>query len=152
MTDEGRNRILIVDDELINLKILSNILSGEYVLSVAMNGPQALEIARRQAPDLILLDIVMPKMSGIDVCKELKADEDLEHIPVIFVTSMDDETNAAVGLAVGACDYIAKPVSPAIMLARVKTHLQNRSYAEFVEGLLSETQLDQVKKQARKLQ
>ena len=104
--------MLIVDDELINLKILANILEDEYTISVATNGKQALEVARENKPDMILLDVVMPKMHGIDVCKDLKADENLRRIPVIFVTSMSDSANEEAGFAAGACDYITKPVHP----------------------------------------
>ena len=153
MGEESKGRILIVDDELLNLKILSNILSADYELSVATNGEQALEVAGRNPPDLILLDVVMPVMHGFDVCKALKKDPQLTHIPVIFVTSMDDESNEAAGLDAGACDYITKPVNPAIVMARVKIHLQNRMYEEFLESLLSEkTQLlDQIRADAQRL-
>ena len=153
MSDESKSRVLIVDDELLNLKILSNILENDVELSAATNGEQALEVAKRQPPDIILLDLVMPKMHGLDVCKALKEDANLARIPVIFVTSMDDETNEALGLEAGACDYIAKPVSPAIVLARIRIHLQNRMYEEFLETLLSEKNqlLEQVREQAQKL-
>ena len=151
--NERKSRVLIVDDEPGNIKILSNVLAGDYVLSVATNGRQALEVARVQALDIILLDMVMPEMDGIEVCEALKADEQTRPIPVIFVTSMSDNANEERGLEAGAVDYISKPISPAIVKARVKIHIQNYLSMRFFENLLSnhEATIDDAKEEAKSL-
>ena len=103
---------------------------------------------------MILLDVVMPKMHGIDVCKDLKADENLCRIPVIFVTSMDESANEEAGFAAGACDYITKPLRPEIVRARIRIHLYNQLCAEFLESLVSdeEKQLEEFRADAKKLE
>jgi putative two-component system response regulator len=148
-----KNRVLIVDDEPGNIKILSNVLSADYVMSVSTNGKQALEIASIQLPDIILLDMVMPEMDGIEVCLALKADPATADIPVIFVTSMTDTANEERGLEAGAVDYISKPISPPIVKARVKIHIQNYLSKRFLENLLSSqtTSLDDAKEEAKSL-
>lgn len=148
-----KSLVLIVDDEPGNIKILSNVLAQDYALSVATNGKQALEIARVQCPDIILLDMVMPEMDGIEVCEALKAIEETRDIPVIFVTSMSDTANEERGLDAGAVDYISKPVSPPIVRARVRIHIQNYLSQRFLQNLLSSqtTTLDDVKDQAKSL-
>jgi len=148
-----KSRVLIVDDEPGNIKILSNILAQDYALSVASNGKQALEIARVQLPDIVLLDMLMPEMDGIEVCQALKANEETKDIPVIFVTSMSDTANEERGLDAGAVDYISKPVSPPIVRARVRIHIQNYLSQRFLLNLLSSqtTTLDDVKDQAKSL-
>ena len=149
----NKSRVLIVDDEPGNIKILSNILAGDYALSVAINGAQALQIAKVQLPDIVLLDMVMPEMDGIEVCQALKANEDTKDIPVIFVTSMSDTTNEERGFDSGAVDYISKPISPPIVKARVKIHIQNYLSRRFLENLLSnqDATLDDAKKEAESL-
>lgn len=116
-------RILVVDDEAVNLKVLKQILQDDYRLTFAKNGVDAIELASREKPNLILLDVMMPGMTGWDVCRQLKATPGTQHIPVIFVTALSDETDEAEGFACGAVDYISKPVSPAIVRARTRTHL-----------------------------
>lgn len=144
-----KNRVLIVDDEPGNIKILSSVLAGDYALSVATGGAQALQIAEVQAPDIVLLDMVMPEMDGIQVCEALKANEATKNIPVIFVTSMSDSVNEERGLEAGAVDYISKPISPPIVKARVKIHIQNYLSRQFLENLLAnqETSLDETAKE-----
>lgn len=116
--------ILIVDDVAVNVQILVNLLKDEYELKVAIDGKRALEFAQVEPiPDLILLDITMPKMDGYEVLSHLKETDITSKIPVIFVTgntSIEDEEK---GLNQGAVDYITKPISPAIVKARVKTHI-----------------------------
>lgn len=148
-----KTRILIVDDEPANIKILSNLLAGDYALSVATNGKQALEVARVQSPDLVLLDMIMPGMDGIEVCQALKENEKTCDIPVIFVTSMGDSANEERGLVAGAVDYISKPISPPIVKARVRIHIQNYLSKKFLENLLSSktTTLEDVKEEAKSL-
>ncbi len=116
-------KILIVDDEPFNLKVLKQILQDNYRLSFAKNGQDALDLAVAEQPNLILLDVMMPDMTGFEVCTKLKANENTNNIPVIFVTALNDESDEATGLSHGAVDYITKPVSPAVVKARVKTHL-----------------------------
>lgn len=124
--------ILIVDDIPANIDVLSEILRPIYQVKVVTNGPMALKIAMGASPpDLILLDIMMPEMDGYEVCRQLKMNISTRNIPVIFVSAMDEVKDEAKGFELGAVDYITKPVSPPIVRARVKTHLelwdQNRS-------------------------
>ncbi len=116
--------ILIVDDTPENIDILKNILHDTYKIKAAVNGERALKVAQSDPkPDMILLDIMMPDMDGYEVCRRLKADPATAEIPVIFVTAMNSEEDEEKGLALGALDYITKPISPAITKARIKTHL-----------------------------
>ncbi|MES1929874.1 two-component system [Salinisphaera dokdonensis CL-ES53] len=117
------HQILIVDDEPGNLAALRQILAHDHALIFAANGTEALTACRRHQPKLVLLDIEMPGISGYSVCEQLKRDELTRDIPVIFVTHMSDAGNEAAGFASGAVDYITKPLSPAIVRARVRTHL-----------------------------
>ena len=153
ITPGSKNRLLIVDDEPINIRILSNILADDYALNAATDAKQALDLARSQPPDLILLDMVMPDMDGLALCEALKAEKVTCDIPVIFVTSMNDPENEERGLLAGAVDYISKPVSPPIVKARVKIHIQNLLTVRFLESLLSSqtTSLEEARTQAKSL-
>lgn len=116
--------VLIVDDSPENLMVLSEILKPFYKVKVATGGVKALNlIASGDIPDLILLDIMMPDISGYDVCKKLKHDPMTHNIPIIFVTALSDYTNEEEGLHLGAVDYITKPINSSIVLARVNTHI-----------------------------
>jgi len=136
--NKTRYRVLIVDDEPTNIKILSNILQDDYDISAATNGQDALKIAAELQPKIILLDILMPGMTGDEVCKQLLENEATSNIPVIFVTSLDDEINETLGFKAGAVDYIRKPITPLIVKARVKVHLHNYLYLQFLESLLEQ--------------
>jgi cyclic di-GMP phosphodiesterase len=129
-----RQTVLIVDDTADNLALMSGLLKDLYKVKVANSGEKALAIARGDSPpDLILLDIMMPGLSGYDVCEQLKADPATRDIPIIFLTALaatEDETR---GLELGAVDYITKPISPPIVLARVATHLQIKAAADFLK-------------------
>jgi DNA-binding response OmpR family regulator len=117
--------ILIVDDEPINLDILKTRLAVHgYEILTATNGEEALAVASAQHPDLILLDIMMPKMDGIDVCRHLKADASLPLMPVIMVTAKADSKDVVAGLEAGADEYLTKPVDQAALVARVKSMLR----------------------------
>lgn len=116
-------RILIVDDEPANLKVMREVLGSQYRMSFAKSGAAALALLEKEQPKLILLDIMMPDMNGFEVCEILKSTPKLSHIPVIFVTALGDESDEFKGFELGAVDYITKPISPAIVRARVKTHL-----------------------------
>ncbi len=122
--------ILLVDDEPVNLRVLRQLLVDDYQLIFAKNGEEALRLANEQAPDLILLDVMMPGMTGFDVCRKLKTTVATQHIPVIFVTALSDEHDEAEGFSAGGVDYITKPISPAIVKARVRTHLSLVQSAE----------------------
>ncbi|MBF0611575.1 MAG: hybrid sensor histidine kinase/response regulator [Magnetococcales bacterium] len=131
MADGAKAVILIVDDEKFNLNLLKNLLEEEYEILVARNGQQALQRAVCDTPpDLILLDIMMPEMDGYQVLETLQRDEATQSIPVIFVTAMGEVADESRGLALGAVDYITKPISPPILLARVRTHLALRQAME----------------------
>jgi putative two-component system response regulator len=147
------NRLLIVDDEPANIQIMSGILADDYILIAATSGRKALELAGAQSPDLILLDMMMPEMDGLQVCKALKENPATQDIPVIFVTAMSDVENEERGLQAGAVDYISKPVSPPIVRARVKIHIQNFLTVRFLEGLLSsrDMSMEEAKSQAESL-
>jgi len=119
--------ILAVDDTPENLDVVKGILAPRYVVKAAINGEMALRVARSQPPDLILLDVMMPDMDGYEVCRRLKADPATRAIPVIFLTAKGQVTDEAEGLALGAADYILKPVNAAILAARVHTHLSLQS-------------------------
>jgi adenylate cyclase len=119
-----RPTILIVDDTPANVQVLGDVLETQYRTKAATSGERALRIASaEEPPDLILLDVMMPGMSGHEVCQRLKADARTAHIPVIFVTAMSEVNDETHGLELGAVDYITKPVSAPIVLARVHTHL-----------------------------
>lgn len=143
--------VLIVDDTVDNLTLMSELLKDSYVVKVANNGEKALKIAQSaNPPDLILLDIMMPGLSGYDVCEQLKANPATENIPVIFLTAMtgtDDETK---GFEMGAADFITKPVKPPVVMARVSTHLKIKAHTDFLKEV--NTYLEQeVSKRTREL-
>jgi adenylate cyclase len=128
--------ILIVDDTPENVDVLAGVLREHYQIKVALNGPKALKIAQSDpAPALILLDVMMPEMDGYQVCIQLQADERTRRIPVIFVTAKSEVEDEAHGFGLGAVDYITKPVNPAIVLARVRTHLALKHSLRKLEDL-----------------
>ncbi len=129
------SKLLIVDDEPLNLNVLVELFKAEFKLAVAKNGDQALQrVADTPAPDLILLDIMMPGMDGYEVCRRLKADEKTHDIPVIFVTAMGEVQDETRGLELGAVDYITKPISPPIVKARVKNHLELKLARDYMKN------------------
>ncbi len=137
MQSVNQATVLIVDDTPDNISVMSSLLKDLYRVKVATNGETALKIASsHDAPDIILLDIMMPGMDGYEVCRQLKSSVLTKKIPVIFITSLLETEDETKGFDIGAVDYITKPVSPPIVLARVKTHLalydQNRTLEEKV--------------------
>ncbi len=117
--------LLLVDDEPLNIHVLKGIFGKSgYRILTAENGASALELARAERPDLILLDVMMPDMSGFDTCRELRRDASTEHIPVIFVTCLSEDSHKLEGLDLGAVDYITKPFRTQEVVARVRTHLE----------------------------
>ena len=127
--------VLVVDDTPQNIDILSNVLRSHFKVKATLSGQKALEIARKEPrPDIILLDIMMPEMDGFEVCRQLKGDPDTAAIPIVFITAMSDAEDETLGLELGAVDYISKPINPAVVLSRVRTHLhiaaQQRAIAD----------------------
>ncbi|MFU2208843.1 response regulator [Solidesulfovibrio sp. C21] len=127
---DKRPFVLIVDDVPANIRILAEFLRDGHDIRVAARGADALDLARRLPPDIILLDVVMPDMDGYEVCRRLKADPVTAEIPIIFVTAKFAPEDEAYGLSLGAVDYIVKPASPAVVRARVKNHLELRAARE----------------------
>lgn len=125
-----KQKILVVDDNRTNIKILIETLKDDYYISFAKSGQKALEIVMLDQPDLILLDIMMPEMDGYQVCRILKSDKKTGNIPVIFITAQKEDEDETRGFELGAVDYITKPFSPAIVKARVKTHLSLKKARE----------------------
>ncbi len=120
----SNDRILIVDDNPLNLKMLDIILKNEnYQTLKAENGFKALELARKELPDLVFLDIMMPEMDGFEVCQKLKADPETAEIPIIFLTSKTDTDGIVHGFELGAADYVTRPFNRVELLARMRTHL-----------------------------
>jgi putative two-component system response regulator len=125
--------ILAVDDTPDNLLLISGLLKNDYHVRVANSGERAIKIAQSDnPPDLILLDIMMPEIDGYAVCKALKADKNTRYIPIIFLTAKTEIEDETRGLEMGAVDYITKPISPPIVLARVKTHLALKQLQDFL--------------------
>ncbi|OLN30582.1 diguanylate cyclase (GGDEF domain) with PAS/PAC sensor [Desulfovibrio sp. DV] len=127
--------VLIVDDAPSNLAILTETLRAEFDVRIASSGIQALQLVDESPPDLILLDIVMPDMDGYEVCRRLKARAATRNIPIIFLTAKGDVSDETMGLALGAVDYIVKPVSVPIVQARVRTHVELKRRGDLLETL-----------------
>ncbi|HEY7411400.1 MAG TPA: two-component system response regulator [Vicinamibacteria bacterium] len=125
--------VLIVDDERVNIDLMVDLLRPRYRTLVATSGEQAVRRAQAEPrPDILLLDVMMPGMDGYEVCRRLKADDRTSGIPVIFVTAMSEVGDETKGFALGAVDYITKPISPPIVEARVKAHLENKQARDFI--------------------
>ena len=129
-----KQTLLVVDDAPDNLALMNGLLKDLYRVKVANSGERALKIASTlPLPDLILLDIMMPNMDGYEVCRRLKADPVTADIPVIFLTAKAEVEDEQKGFDVGCVDYITKPISPPIVLARVKTHLLLKGARDFLK-------------------
>ncbi|MDH5720062.1 MAG: diguanylate cyclase [Spirochaetia bacterium] len=129
----NNQKVLIVDDSKTNVQILTEILGPYYTTHSTHKGSEVLDLAASIKPDIILLDVIMPDIDGYEVCRQLKKESDFKNIPVIFISAMDSEIDEAKGLQLGAIDYITKPVSPAIVMARVKNHLELKTYRDLLE-------------------
>ena len=136
MTDLSHCSILLVDDTEASLDILVQTLGDDYEIRVAMDGESALERVAEQPPDLILLDIMMPGMDGYEVCRRLQENDRTSRIPVVFLTAMNQDEDAAKGLALGAIDYIGKPFNPELVKARIRNHLLLKHYRDGREPLV----------------
>jgi putative two-component system response regulator len=134
MTDLAHKpTILCVDDTPANLSLLSGLLKELYRVKAVTSGVKALDLVAQEKPDIILLDVMMPDMDGYEVCRRLKADQETASIPVIFLTAKTQVEDEELGLALGAVDFIHKPISPPIVLARVKNHLAIQQWQEFLK-------------------
>ncbi|MBF0502099.1 MAG: response regulator [Candidatus Riflebacteria bacterium] len=143
MMSETTSIILVVDDVPANLDILGEILKPHFQIYCATSGKKALAMAQKDPqPDLILLDVMMPEMDGFEVCRTLKASARTRHIPVIFVTAMNETANEETGFAEGCVDYLTKPVRPPIVLARVQTHLQMNRQQQILEEKVRERTIE----------
>ncbi len=129
-----RPTILVIDDEPFNLSLLDEVLNKNYTIQKASNGPEALELAFANPPDLILIDVMMPHMDGFEVCRQLKKDTSTMHVPVIFITAKNEIRDEELGFAVGASDFIHKPISAPIVAARVRTHLKIKFMQEYLRS------------------
>lgn len=129
--------VLIVDDAVENLQVLSGLLKDKYRVKIAKNGEKAIELANAtEKPNLILLDVVMPGMSGFEVCAQLKSDDSTKNIPVIFITALNESADETKGFSVGGADFISKPFHPEVVLARIQTHIELQAAKEKSDTLL----------------
>ena len=133
--------LLVVDDQAVNIQVMYQTFANDHQVLMARSGQAALQVCENHSPDLIVLDVMMPDMDGYEVCQRLKADARTHDIPVIFVTARHDEMAETRGLDVGAVDFISKPINPAIVRARVKTHLTLKAQSDqlrqwvYIDGL-----------------
>jgi len=146
-----KSRVLIVDDNIDSIMMLTFILKNDYIIHKATSGPEALESASKNQPDIILLDVLMPKMDGYEVLALLKESEDTKDIPVIFVTGLNEADDEAKGLELGASDYITKPFSASIVKLRVEKQLKmgllEKKYSEVLKELTALQELAALRKQ-----
>ena len=134
-------RVLIVDDEAMSRTILSSILTPFFSCDSAESGKEAIESCKQIQPDLVLLDMNMPDMNGLEVCEHIKSMPGGQHIPIIFVTSTNDVETQNACWEVGASDFVMKPVNASTLTHRIKTHLQNKLRTEFLEMMTFHDQL-----------
>ena len=128
---------MIVDDEPGNISIIAKLFKQEYEVLAATSGEEALEIADRCSPDLVLLDIMMPEMDGYEVCRRLRQNDATKHVPIIFLTAKRDAGDEEYGLNLGAIDYIVKPFDLAIVRARVRNHINQKQMSDLLGALAS---------------
>ena len=136
MKDLSESRILIVDDAKTNIDILVEALRGDYKLSVALDGAAALRSVEKSAPDLVLLDIVMPGLDGFEVCRRLRAQESMRELPIMFLSALEDVTDKTRGFEVGGNDYLTKPFEILEVKARVRSLLKAKAYADAIREAL----------------
>jgi diguanylate cyclase (GGDEF)-like protein len=132
---DTRPKLLIVDDQPINIRLLNALFRTDYQILMATDGPQAIKLCIEYLPDLVLLDIVMPIMDGYEVLARLRADELTKEIPVVFITAQSDEADEERGLDLGAVDFISKPIKPAIVRARVRSHLLLKTQSDMLRHI-----------------
>lgn len=132
----GKPKLLVVDDQPDNIQQLVQAFAGDYQVFMATSGEQALAVCHSNPPDLVLLDVLMPGMDGFAVCRQLQAQEATAHIPIILVTARPDAGQETHGLGLGAVDFISKPVNPAVVRARVHTHLTLKFQSDLLKKLV----------------
>lgn len=132
----GKPKLLVVDDQPDNIQQLVQAFAGDYQVFMATSGEQALAVCHSNPPDLMLLDVLMPGMDGFAVCRQLQAQEATAHIPIILVTARPDAGQETHGLGLGAVDFISKPVNPAVVRARVHTHLTLKFQSDLLKKLV----------------
>lgn len=130
-----RPKLLVVDDQRINILVLNELFREDCDVFMATSGEQALQVCRAQLPDLVLLDVQMDGIDGYEVCRRLKADAESRNIPVIFITAQGGEADEVRGLQLGAVDFIAKPINPIIVRARVQTHLTLKLQSDILRSM-----------------
>jgi len=131
-----RALILIVDDEEINLELLNYTLAGDYDIVTANSGEMALDKVQERSPDLVLLDIMMPGISGYEVCRQLKSNSQTKNIPIVFSTAKDSDEDEVLGLEMGAADYIHKPYKAALIKARISNQIALKQKNDLLEKLV----------------
>jgi len=132
---ENFNKILIIDDEKMNIIALAHFLKPQFEIIIAADGQSGIEIAEKHKPDLILLDIIMPDMDGFEVIKRLKESEITNKIPVVFITGLNTSHDEEKGMSLGAADYITKPFNKFIVKKRVETQFKLLEYEREIENL-----------------
>ena len=142
-----RYKVLAVDDDPGNVKYMTSALKDEYDLISALNGHDAIELLKEHIPDLILLDVMMPDLSGFDVCSIIKSDVAFADIPIIFLTAVDSQNAELRGLELGGTDYLTKPVNLALLKVRVRNHIALKERNELVKE-----QRDQLARQKEELE
>ncbi len=155
MAEEGAvlGHVLVVDDDQGLLSIIERILGREFDVTLASSGREALDVLENTSIDLILLDIMMPEMDGLEVCTSIKSNPKSSDIPVIFMSGMEDEDTEEAALDAGAADFISKPIRPRILQTRVRMQMQNYLYLQFLEKMLDgrSTSLERLRSDTRKL-
>lgn len=134
MNTKPKLTVLIVDDTPANVNLLANLLKDIYFVKIATTGKKCLEIALQAKPDIILLDVMMPEIDGWETCVQLKNNPQTKQIPIIFLTAKNSIEDETYGLELGAVDFISKPISPPIVLARIKAHLLNKEYQDYLQN------------------
>ena len=150
-----KQAVLVVDDTPANIQVLMETLKDDYRIIAAVNGERALQLATSDPPpDIILLDVMMPEMDGYEVCARLKADAMTRDIPIIFITAMSETQDETKGLELGAVDYITKPISPPVVTARVKSHLELKQAREILknQNVILEQRVEERTKEVFELQ
>ena len=139
MLNVNKPKILIVDDVPENIQVLMNILKDEFIILAATSGKKAIDLVDKNLDiDIILLDIMMPEMDGYEVCQILKKSPSTNHIPIIFITALNEVENEEKGLELGAVDYITKPINASLVQHRVKNHIELKQYRDHLEELVKE--------------
>jgi diguanylate cyclase (GGDEF)-like protein len=135
LTEQPTGTVLVVDDEPSNIQAIFKVLGDDYKVLMATNSEQALRVCRKHIPDLILLDVMMPGVDGLETCRLIKEDQYIAHIPIIFVTSMQGSSNEEKCWMAGAADFINKPIVPMTLINRVKVHMSQKHQADLLRSL-----------------